>query len=137
MLTCSSCKEVKEESHFYVRKNRAKGYTSSCKGCYSKSKKLAWTPRKYSTYKLKANYGLSLQDYEDLLHKQNSVCAICLQPETTKSNAGYIKNLSVDHCHATGKVRGLLCHHCNTGIGKFMDDVTLLESAIKYLKENL
>ena len=136
-LVCTSCHKEKLESDFYIRKNRPKGYTSACKSCTLQQVKFNWSPRQQSSYKLKANYGLTLEDYEQLLTKQKGVCAICFQPETTMSNAGYIKNLSVDHCHTTGKIRGLLCHHCNTGIGKFMDSVERLESAIKYLKERV
>lgn len=136
-LVCTRCKEEKAKSDFYARRNSPKGYTSACKSCLLKKSKSDRIPRQQSSYKLKAKYGLSPEDYQNMLNKQNGVCAICLSPETTMSNAGYIKNLSVDHCHTTGRVRGLLCHHCNTGVGKFRDSVELLESAIKYLKENL
>ena len=136
-LVCTICNEEKPEGDFYARKNRPKGYSSACRACTLHKAKFDWVPRKQSSYKLKANYGLSLEDYQNMMDKQNGVCAICLKPETTLSNAGYVKNLSVDHCHTTGRVRGLLCHHCNTGVGKFMDSVEILESAIKYLKENI
>lgn len=136
-LVCTKCHEEKPEKDFYPRKDRPKGYISICKLCSLQKAKSDWDPKKQSAYKLKSNYGLSLEGYEDMLVKQGGVCAICLQAETTKSNTGGNKNLSVDHCHTTGKIRGLLCHHCNTGIGKFMDSIERLESAIKYLKENL
>jgi hypothetical protein len=83
------------------------------------------------------SYGLTEVDYTDMLTKQNGVCAICGNPETAKSNAGYVKNLAVDHCHKTGKVRGLLCQDCNIGIGKLKDDINLVQSALDYLKEGL
>ena len=113
------------------------GRTSSCKTCKLEKAKMQWTPRKQSSYKLMSNYGLTQEDYTNMLATQNGVCAICKCAETAKSNAGYVKNLAVDHCHVTGKVRGLLCHDCNTGIGKLKDNISLLESAIKYLKERL
>jgi hypothetical protein len=137
MLVCSTCNKKKEESFFYKRDDRPKGYTSSCKECRSKKIRDAWTPRKQSAYKLKANYGLTVDEYKSMLAEQNNVCAICKKPETAKSNGGYIKSLAVDHCHSTGEVRGLLCHHCNTGLGKFKDDIELLKSAIEYLKEKI
>jgi len=137
MLTCTVCNESRSEESFSRRKDRPKGYTSRCKECDRKDWSKRKKPELQRAYKLQTNYGLSLEDYQSLLDKQGGLCAICKQTETSKSNVGKPKNLAVDHCHTTGKVRGLLCHHCNTGIGKFMDKVDLLESAIKYLKENL
>lgn len=74
-------------------------------------------------------YGLTIEQYSVLLQKQNGVCAICGQTESTKTKA----NLAVDHEHGTGKVRGLLCMMCNTGIGKFSTR-EILQRAISYLE---
>lgn len=76
---------------------------------------------------LKRKYGLSKEEYYLLKEKQDNMCAIC-----KISN----RRLAVDHCHITGKIRGLLCLNCNTGIGQLKDSVELLESAINYLKIN-
>lgn len=84
---------------------------------------------KYREMDLIGNYGISCEEYDKLLEKQNGVCAICGNPEKTKN-----KRLHVDHCHLTSKVRGLLCGKCNTGIGKFGEDTTVLEAAIRYIK---
>lgn len=137
MPVCTTCNVEKPVENFYKRKDRPIKRTSSCKECRRTKQQEAWTPRKQGAYKLKFNYGLSVDDYRTMLVKQGGVCAICQKPETSKANNGYTKNLAVDHCHSTGKVRGLLCHHCNTALGKFKDDITLLEAAIKYLKERL
>lgn len=137
MPTCTTCNVEKPAEDFYTRKDRPLKRTSSCKVCRKANQQTTWKPRQQGAYKLKINYGLSVDDYTNMLVRQGGVCAICRKPETTKSNNGYIKNLAVDHCHSTGKVRGLLCHHCNTALGKFKDDITLLEAAIKYLKESL
>lgn len=137
MLTCTVCKETKPEDQFSRRSNRPKGHISHCKDCDKNKWGGRWKPKMQRGYKLKRAFGLSLEDYQQMLDRQGGVCAICKQPETTKSNTGGDKNLSVDHCHKTGKIRGLLCHHCNTGIGKFNDNVDLLEAAIKYIKEGL
>ena len=76
-------------------------------------------------YNLKRNYGLDLQTYEGLVDKQAGLCAICqTKPE----------KLVVDHCHKTGRVRGLLCDPCNTGIGRLQDDVLIVAAALKYLQ---
>lgn len=72
-------------------------------------------------------HGLTNAEYNNLLNKQNHRCAICKQPPT-------IKRLAVDHCHTTGKVRGLLCFNCNVGLGKFREDTALLRKAVVYLE---
>jgi len=82
---------------------------------------------------LRDGFGLSLIDYNKMLHAQKEVCAICNQPETHKRN-GKLKALAVDHDHKTGAIRGLLCSDCNTGIGKLKDDPEVLRSAIRYLE---
>lgn len=64
-------------------------------------------------------YGITEQYYINLLEKQKGVCAICNKEETTKHRSGTIKKLSVDHCHKTGKVRGLLCQGCNHALGNY------------------
>lgn len=71
-------------------------------------------------------HGLSSNEYDTLLDLQNGICAICDRPS----------KLHIDHDHATGKVRGLLCRSCNHGLGNFKDDTTILVSAIKYLNNN-
>lgn len=81
------------------------------------------------TYYLK-KYGMSKDDYAILLKKQNGGCAICSREEKGR-------RLAVDHCHSSGKVRGLLCAACNTTLGKFNDDYELLEKAVLYLKNYL
>lgn len=77
-------------------------------------------------------FGVTSEYYSQMLREQNGVCAICGKPETA-TRLGVVKSLSVDHCHATGRIRGLLCSDCNTGIGKLKDDVKILQNAIQYL----
>ncbi len=88
-----------------------------------------------NAYLLK-KYGITLEEYRKRLSKQNNVCAICKQPETA-----VIKNkliaMPVDHCHKTGKTRGLLCTKCNRGLGLFDDNTEFLTNAINYLKSYL
>lgn len=74
------------------------------------------------------NYGITSSEYDEMLEAQNGVCAICGQDEQVKT-----RGLSVDHCHTTGKVRGLLCSYCNMGLGLFKDDTEVLINAVKYL----
>lgn len=82
-------------------------------------------------------YGISLEQYDNMLLKQNGVCAICKQYETMKNKKGTICNLSVDHDHETGLVRGLLCRNCNVGLGNFSDDIRVMRVAIAYLSKSL
>lgn len=81
--------------------------------------------------KVKSSYGLSQEQYADLYLEHNGRCQICM-----KSEVECIRGLSVDHCHAKGNVRGLLCAECNTSLGNFKDNVELLRNAIKYLERN-
>lgn len=91
--------------------------------------------------KLKVKYGLTVGDYEKMLLAQNGVCAICLQPETVASsrfsrplNTRTVRRLAVDHDHATGKVRSLLCRDCNTVLGLLKDNPDLALRIANYLR---
>lgn len=78
-------------------------------------------------YYLLRDYGLTPEAYYELLDQQNHVCAICGGSDEVKGI------LSVDHCHETNRVRGLLCHRCNVGLGHFRDDPALLARAAQYV----
>lgn len=79
---------------------------------------------------LKRNYGLSKDDYYQMLDNQDGKCAICKREDSGTVTSEY---LFVDHCHTTGKVRGLLCDKCNRGLGYFKDDIDIMKRAINYL----
>ena len=82
-------------------------------------------------------YKMDIDSYNKMLFEQNNVCAICHDPETRKSRTkGDICRLAIDHCHKTGKIRGLLCHACNIVLGKAKDSIDLLKSAIIYLEKH-
>jgi hypothetical protein len=82
-------------------------------------------------------YGISPLDYADMLLKQGGVCAVCKLSETCKDKrSNKVRDLAVDHCHTTGRVRGLLCSRCNKALGGFKDNAELLASAIGYLNAN-
>ena len=111
-------------------------------------KKKAWRkldrerfPEKWKRWKLdellRYSYGMSLDAYEALYYIQHGRCAICntfcsSYADSTPDNP----RLVVDHCHKTGKVRGLLCDLCNSGLGRLKDSVELLKKAIDYLDRN-
>jgi len=89
---------------------------------------------KVRQYKWKARYGITPTQYTEMLHIQNHCCAICGHEETALHNhSKKVQKLAVDHCHITGKVRGLLCQDCNRGIAKFHDDPCRLQTAMTYL----
>ena len=83
-------------------------------------------------HELKAKYGITLEQYNQMLGDQNGVCAICKKPET-KRLAGKTQTLAVDHCHKTGNIRGLLCSKCNLGIGNLMDNPEIILAAASYI----
>jgi hypothetical protein len=80
---------------------------------------------------LRARYGITIEEYDQLLVLQEGVCAICKKSCTSG------KRLAVDHDHESGIVRGLLCRKCNRGIGLFHDSLELLQSAANYLNRGI
>ena len=94
-------------------------------------------PDKYKHKALKKQYNIGLDEYMIMLESQKGVCSICNKEESAiNPHTKQPRDLAVDHCHSTGKVRGLLCSKCNTALGSFKDDISLLEAAIVYLKGN-
>ena len=77
----------------------------------------------------KKRYGLSLEQKQELVDKQNSKCAIC------SNDLKDTHDVCVDHCHITGMIRGILCRKCNLGIGHLQDSLEILKSAIRYLEK--
>jgi len=118
MLTCTRCKEQKPATaeFFPLHNKKRNGLDSWCRGCRA-------------TYRSEINRGKFRSVMSDELLKEIkrdiTQCVIC----------GDDGPLVVDHCHKTGKVRGMLCNHCNRGLGHFRDDPELLEFAAEYLRE--
>jgi len=130
---CCICKIVKPLDQFPVCRTRLDGKNSTCKSCLlsyqrQRRKTIRGKLMRKEIY-LKRDHDITTAQYSDLLRKQNYVCAIC-------GRNGHIKgkpSLAVDHDHRTGKIRGLLCFNCNTGLGKFDDDPKYLLRASQYL----
>ena len=80
-------------------------------------------------YQMQKSYGIGIKEYDEILNGQNGVCAICSSPPPNN----YKKRLNVDHCHTTGKIRGLLCDACNRALGLFKDNQDIMNKAISYL----
>jgi len=80
---------------------------------------------------------ITVDHYLQMLEEQDFKCSICRQEETCKDpRHDRVRRLSIDHCHTTGVVRGLLCHSCNTALGKFKDDTMMMQRAIEYIHNN-
>lgn len=153
---CKKCKEEYPATiEFFHRNNASKdGLAYRCKKCrkeynishYNRNRqKIQKVHRKYQKknndriykqrkesgkdweYKLKHLYGLSLEEYNNMLNKQKNKCLIC----------GINKKLDIDHNHKNGKVRGLLCQKCNKGIGLLKENELILFNSIKYLRGEL
>ena len=112
---CCRCGNVKPFSVFGPSSGTALGIKALCFPCRTKRKR-------------EKVYMMTAREYQWLIHRQEGRCAICgTAPPLDKP-------LCVDHCHKTGKIRGLLCHSCNMAIGQLKDNWRVLKSAYKYLK---
>lgn len=80
-----------------------------------------------SAGQLRRKFGITQQQYDAILADQDGLCAICHLACVTG------RKLAVDHCHSTGKIRGLLCHNCNIGIGKLKEELSILDRAKTYI----
>jgi len=145
--TCTCCKLEKDTTEFYVRKRNDKDYiVVQCKKCIAeKTKKyhtehpeinrkaaIKWRqadPQRCRRRTIKWAYGITIEEYETLVAKQNGQCAIC-----GTTNTAPWPHLCIDHDHNTGKVRGLLCGSCNQGIGRLKDSPVLCRKAAEYLE---
>lgn len=118
--------------------NERLSYGTVCRECHNRRHQ-EWVERnrdKVRSTNLKQNYGISLEEYEELLEEQGGLCAICQRPEVQiHYKTGVPKNLAVDHDHETGQIRGLLCGGCNNLLAAAKDDMALLQAAIEYLDE--
>jgi len=122
---CTSCGKFKDPSQYSLERDRRSfggiAMRSKCKPCNEH--------RKYKAF-IKRTYDITWETYEQIFDDQDGKCAIC----KSKISSNRTSRLFVDHCHDTGKVRGLLCSSCNHGLGLFKDSATILKSAIKYLQ---
>ena len=143
---CLKCDTIKSKSEFYIHKKN--GLSAYCKTCSKKQvkeyrennpEKIKSLREKYKKirieirkpaerkYHLKTKYGITELEYKEMYDKQNGNCALC------NKNVEY-KKLHVDHCHKSGRIRGLLCSNCNLALGNFKDNIEVLKKAIDYLK---
>jgi len=126
---CYSCKTTKNSSEFYEKKSNLDGLRPEYIKCTKElRKKYKYTKEEMRFNNILYKFKLTKTEYNNLLDSQEGKCKIC----KVKSN----RNLSVDHCHKSGKIRGLLCNTCNAGLGMFKDCIDLLNNAIIYITES-
>lgn len=147
MKTCRTCKSVKQTSEFHRDRARPDGLVGECKSCRtarvrvyqsansanvidSRRKFVRSDKGKAASRKayLRKKYNIEVGERDELLAEQGGRCAACRSAEPGRY-------WCVDHNHATGQVRGILCWHCNVGLGHFRDDVAALRRAADYLIE--
>lgn len=119
----------KEKRKLYLREYNSRSEVKEAKKNYDKKYRSNPERRKRDwELFIRKEYGIESSEYTRLYDTQAGVCAICRKPPSGRKT-----RLSVDHCHTTGKVRGLLCDKCNQGIGYFDDNVSLVKRALTYL----
>ena len=144
---CSKCREEKSLSAFGRSPRYRDGHRGQCIKCratYNTAYGVAWRKANPAYYKtstevtrrrrieLRLRFRLTEADWQGMLDAQQDRCAIC----HTDKPKGRWSTFHVDHCHNTGRVRGLLCQHCNTTLGRVRDDVTVLRAMIAYIERH-
>ncbi|WP_189176026.1 endonuclease VII domain-containing protein [Streptomyces lasiicapitis] len=114
---CRICNEIKPRSEWHRNATASDGLSTRCKACRAIQGREGH---------LKRQYGLTAAERDEMIASQMGVCVICLNAPPAH----------VDHCHETGRVRGVLCFNCNSAIGKLGDDPGTLSRAISYLEGN-
>lgn len=144
MKRCKKCLKDKSFTEFTgspTTKDRLRNWCKSCFALYDKARRPTLTAE-YRKGRSLVRYWPDLsplearERYLDLLKEQKGLCKICGNPPTSPTRRGLIRDFNVDHCHTTGKVRGLLCDSCNIGIGLLGDNPALLKQAIIYLERS-
>lgn len=148
---CQTCLISKNFSEFYLapkhqllRAGQDKAYylRSDCKICFLKANrdKYKEAPEKVRERHYKKNYNWSIADYDQMFKAQGGLCAICRGPQKQKNH--WVKDrdeqnpLAIDHCHKTGKIRGLLCFSCNIILGHVEEKQNRLQNLIDYLQKH-
>jgi hypothetical protein len=141
---CTKCKKLLPLPNFGKNSQAPDKLHWHCRRCISKreqrykARTIAYSSKYRAEHKqeirndyLKRQYGITLADYTAMKDAQSNVCAICHKHETVKLHGKTI-DLCVDHCHTTGKIRGLLCKSCNTTLYPY-EDMTIVKGMLLYL----
>src|SRR5574337_339575 len=160
LITCRGCKQEKDSDGFFPdkRSKYSLRFRQPCRECWSDDRKRfreknlervcaqerASTKRRFEAngekknfrslnWRLKYKFGITVEQYMEMIHAQNEKCAICEMPiAPLMSGSGNRGSACVDHDHRTSKVRAILCHGCNTAIGLFDDNPEIIERAASY-----
>jgi hypothetical protein len=165
MKVCNRCKINKSTDDFYKNSHNGDGLKSICKQCTSKTAKLYYdnnqdkakelsrkhyvknkeklsikskedwknNPERRTKSRLRP-YKLTSEEFDSLLLRDDNKCSIC-SLSRKEHFIKYKRDLYIDHCHVSNKIRGILCHNCNLALGNFKDDKKLLNNAIIYLEK--
>lgn len=129
-IECIKCNTIRQVKWQKKNPDKIKKYQENTKNhpdyAFRNRKEFLW--RKYK---------ITIEDYKKLLIEQSNICAICKKEDLTiEANSLRLKGLCIDHCHRTGKIRGLLCNKCNPMIGYAQDSIEILQSAIDYIRHH-
>lgn len=129
---CKHCLKILSLDFFQKDSTKKDSLRPECKECTKANRKKRYNKTTTRKRNLEKNFGLdALSIYATHFELQKGVCAICGSAEN-----GRYKHLSIDHCHSSGRIRGLLCNNCNRGIGLLKDSPTLLRKAAEYIEIN-
>ena len=133
--TCKKCQEDKPISDFYKSYNKWSDqsyFSSRCKPCHLSHKQdNPNTKRNNKAATLKLRYGLTYEEWEKMRETEGHKCMAC---GITEKEIGRV--LDVDHCHTSGKARGVLCNKCNTALGHAYDNPKILRALADYIEKN-
>lgn len=135
---CKPCHRVavkaSEERHREAVKARHRTYHEQNRHARNADRRDRYDSAHARDGKLRSQFGISLEQYNEMLSRQGGACAICERPESALAANGEPRALAVDHDHDTGAVRGLLCAACNVALGAFGDDPARLRTAAAYIE---
>ncbi len=126
---CRKCNEELPLSSFPLSRKNNTRHAWRCKACFRAAQKAKYDRAFRRDARLKSEYGISQAIYKEMLANQQGRCAIC----STDKPRGPWNVFCVDHCHVTGKIRGILCYACNTTLGAVGDDLKGLQRFVDYL----
>jgi hypothetical protein len=139
--TCKECGEAKPLDDFHRHPLGQHQRQNRCKPCHNRKSAEAYharSPTSKAEYiaRVKARkYGMTLEEMQTLVEAHGDLCDICGQPDTTHRKRTWTRNLTMDHCHSTGRFRGMLCSNCNIAIGLLKDDPALARKVAEYLEK--
>ena len=122
--------------HGHISERNMSGNCLICKSLRYESDLRKFRGKRRDSF-LKKNYGIDTDQYNDMLKEQNYRCMVCNEVETGRARGGGFKCLSVDHCHTSGKIRGLLCSNCNSALGLLNEDRDRIHKLLEYIDNAL